>query len=141
MRFDRARCREIREALDGNLQPLSKRLGLAIRVGSATFTSNNIRFKLEVFANGEAGSPEADAFRIYCSRYGLQPEDLNKPFNWGGKQYVLTGCKPRSTRFPLLGRSPDGKVFKFPADIAGTIRPGARFLIAGCRQARERECG
>ena len=141
MSFDRARCREIRDALDEVVQPLAQRLGLTIRLGSASFTSGTIRFKLEVIEDAETGSPEAEDFRIYCSRYGLEVEDLNKPFTWGGKQYVLIGCKPRSTRFPLLGRSPDGKVFKFPADIAGTIRPGAKPMMPGYRQPREREFG
>ena len=141
MSFDRPRCREIRDALDEVIQPLSQRLGLTIRLGTASFTSNNIRFKLEVFEDSETGTPEADAFRVYCSRYGLQPEDLNKPFAWGGKQYALIGCKPRSTRFPLLGRGPDGKVFKFPADIARAIRPDAQSLDSLFRRSRERERG
>jgi hypothetical protein len=106
--FDRARCREIHDALDEALQPLGRRLGLTIRLGGGSFTAGNIRRN--------------------CLRYGLQAEDLNKTFTWGGREFVLVGCSPRASRFPLLGRSSDGKVFKFPADIAGVIRPGARPL-------------
>jgi hypothetical protein len=109
-------------------------LEVTVRLGSASFTSGSIRFRLEVFEDAEKGSPEAEDFHACCVRYGLQGEDLNKTFTWGGKQYVLIGCKPRSTRFPLLGRGPDGKVFKFPVDIVGTIRPGARPLVPGFRQ-------
>jgi hypothetical protein len=141
MNFNRARCREIRDALDEAVQPLGKRLGVTIRLGGATFTSGNIRFKLEVFGDANVGNPEAEDFRVYCSRYGLQVEDLNKSFAWAGKQYVLIGCKPRSSRFPLLGRSPDGKVFKFPVDIASAIRPGAQPLMLSRRQSRDREFG
>ncbi len=139
MSFDRARCREIREALDGAVQPLAQRLGLAMRIGSATFTPGNIRFKLEIFADSETGSPEAEDFRLYCSRYGLEAEDLNKAFDWGGKQFVLIGCKPRSSRFPLLARGADGRVFKFPTDIASSIRPGANPPFSGRRRRHERE--
>ena len=139
MSFDRVRCREIHDSLDEALQAVGKRLGVTVRLGGATFTSRNIRFKLEIFENADTDSPEAEDFHTYCARYGLQPEDLGKTFTWGGKQYVLVGCKPRSTRFPLLGRDPDGKVFKFPIDIAGNIRPGARPLVSGHRRFRDEE--
>ena len=75
MSFDRAQCREIRDALDEAVQPLGQRLGLTIRLGGATFTAGNIRFKLEVFKDAETGSPEAEDFRLYCSRYGLKVQD------------------------------------------------------------------
>ncbi|MGA2067061.1 MAG: hypothetical protein ABSG86_18935 [Thermoguttaceae bacterium] len=131
MSFDRARCREIHDILDQALRPVGERLGMIVRLGSARFTADNICFKLDVFENARTGSPEAADFPFYCIRYGLEPEDLGKTFTWGGKQYELIGCKPRSTRFPLLGRNLEGKVFKFPLDIVGMIRPGAKALVPG----------
>jgi hypothetical protein len=71
----------------------------------------------------------------------LQAEDLNKTFTSGGKQFVLVGCKPRATRFPLLGRGTDGKTYKFPVDIADAIRPGARRAGNFRSQSREMEVG
>jgi hypothetical protein len=141
MSFDRTRCRQVGTALDEALKPLGERLGLTIRLGSASFTSGNIRFQLNVFEDAITGSPEAEDFRICCSHYGLQAEDLNKTFTWGGKQYVLVGCKPRATRFPLLGRGTDGKMYKFPVDIADAIRPGARRAGNFRSQSREAEIG
>lgn len=123
MKFDRTRVREIHQALAGVLKPLAEQLSLEIRLGGARYTAQDIQFKIEVFAP-DSGGPEAEQFRFYCRRYGLAPEDLGKEFTWGGRPFTLVGCKPRSTRFPLLGRSADGKTYKFPVDVAKLIRPG-----------------
>jgi hypothetical protein len=125
MKFDRAEVHNIREALETALTPLGKQLGLGIRVGSATYTPRDIRFKVEVFSP-DAASPAVEQFRVVCHRFGLEPEDLGKGFTWAGRYYTLVGCRRRSTRFPLIGRAEDGKDYKFPADVARLIRPRAR---------------
>ena len=135
MKFDRTRVREIHTALEAALTPLAEQLSLEIRVGGARYTAQDIRFNIEVFSPG-SGGPEAEQFRVYCRRYGLEPEDLGKEFTWGGRPFTLIGCKPRSTRFPLLGRSADGKTYKFPADVAKLIRPGT---VAPARGALPRQ--
>jgi hypothetical protein len=123
MNFDRKRVREVHQALEDALKPLAEQLRLEIRVGGARYTAQDIRFHVEVFSPG-SGGPEAEQFRVYCRRYGLEPEDLGKEFTWGGRPFTLIGCKPRSTRFPLLGRSADGKTYNFAVNVAKLIRPG-----------------
>lgn len=117
--FDRAKVRDVRERLTQSLEQTAKVMGVAIKVGRATFSDNNITFKVEVAAIGEDGevqSREAENFKLYAYRYGLKPEDLGKTFQYGRREYTIVGCSPRSYRFPILVKREDGVTVKVPGD-------------------------
>ena len=45
----------------------------------------------------------------------LNPNALGRIINLNGQQFVFLGMKPRSTKYPFLGRSThDGKTYKLP---------------------------
>ena len=124
--FSRELVKEIREKINTNLQSLSKELGMSIDVGNASFTENNIRFKLEVakVSNGTAVTQEVEQWNQYARMYGLDSTALGKIFTYGGKQFKITGLSTRRGRFPILAdRVPDGKKFKFPLEVAQSSFP------------------
>ena len=118
--FDRTNLRMIREMIDQELADLGERLGVSIKAGSASFTSNNATYKLQIATISEEGeicTKEAEDFKLYCFRWGLAPDDLGREFNFRGNTYTITGAKPRSYQYPILAtRGYDGKSFKFAVD-------------------------
>ena len=119
MSLTRADVRALRDRLEAALAGFGD--DVQVTVGSATYSPNNATFKVELAAvgeDGEAVTKEAEDFQRYCRIYGLRPEDLNREFEYGGTRYKLIGCKPRSTKFPLLAENVgSGKVYKLPAAV------------------------
>lgn len=59
---------------------------------------------------------EQDAFALYASTFGLTADDFGRMFKFRKRLYKITGCRPKSFKYPILGsRIPDGKTFKFQA--------------------------
>ena len=97
--INRAACNLLCETIEENLAEIATKLGVRIRVGSGSFDSGQVTFKIEcaLIANGEVQSKEATDFKTYASRYGLKAEDLGREFtDFSGKRFKIVGCKPRS---------------------------------------------
>jgi len=106
----------LRAELESAIKVVGDKLGLKMETGSITYSGSNATIKVlasTVNADGSVNEKEADDFRTYASCYGLGADDLGKTFTAGGTPYTLVGCKPRSTKYPLLGERADGKRFKF----------------------------
>jgi len=114
----------LRTELESALTVVGDKLGLNMETGRITYSGNNATIK--VFAStlnedGSANEKIADDFRAYCGRYGLKPEHLGKTFTSRGTRYTLVGCKPRATKYPLIGERADGQRFKFtPETVSRT---------------------
>lgn len=126
--IDRPKVRQLRERMQAVLEPLGRELAVKFTVGSATFTPDNVRFKVEaaaVQANGEVVDQAAADFKRLASIYGLKPEYLGREFASGGRRFVIIGLKPRGRRYPILGRCQQtGKTFKFSSGVVSSaLRP------------------
>ena len=107
----------IRPLVDAALNQLGETLGIKFHAGNCSFSIKDFTFKL----NGRL--PDSDGEFIPKTHqdfknnahfnYGLEPEDLGAEFEVDGTTYVIDGCKPRSTKYGILGKRADGKVFKF----------------------------
>jgi hypothetical protein len=122
MEFTRSTVRALQEKLEIALKELGEAEGVEFNLGNRTrFSATQCSIKLECSAvggDGTVSSKVAEDFKIYCHRYNLVPENLGDTFTFQGKPYKITGCKPQSSKFPILGERSDGKVFKFrPTDV------------------------
>jgi len=130
--IDRHACRLLKAKLQAalDLDNLGfKELGVDVQVGSARFSSSSATFKVEVSivaADGTVETKTVSDFKRCAQLWGLQPDDFGRTFRSRGIAYEICGGKPGSYKYPILGkRVPDGKVFKFPADVVrdGIIQP------------------
>lgn len=64
-----------------------------------------------------SASAARKAWDIDCWRFDLTPKQFGSVFSFQQKKYTVVGLKPRSTRFPILGRNEAGKTYKFPAEV------------------------
>lgn len=119
-RFDSATCRDVSSRIEAALAPLAKELGIQISAKGGRFSSESYTVKVEcatVSEDGNVMTDEAQSFRAYAFSYGLSADDLFTTFVRNGSTWTLVGCKPRSTKWPLLCRDEsNGKVYKLPAD-------------------------
>jgi len=120
--MDRVKADRIRNKLDEVLalvaDDLKEELGVTVALRNGSYNSANITFKLEcaeINADGVAQTKEVSDFRRYAYRLGLDPKDLGREFRAGGQLFEICGLKPRSRRYPILGKNKAGKVYKFAA--------------------------
>jgi hypothetical protein len=103
------------------LLELAMKLNVNIKAGKIKYTSNSFNLDMQVTkidVNGK--SFECAEFEKHCVWYGLQPEDFNKSFWHRGKKYTICGLKPKNRKLPILAKSEEGTVYKFPEDVVKT---------------------
>ena len=129
-RFDRPQVRETRQDLQTALDALADEHDIVIEVDGGRFNATSVTYKVSCMVKDEGAAvrPEAEDFKRYAVGWGLSPDDLGREFESRGTIYVITGAKPRSTRYPILAdRKGDGKSYKFPVF---TVKQGLREKVA-----------
>jgi len=133
--LDKAKVRELRIKLQAHLDSFGDD-EYQVQVGGASFSDNNVRFKVDVNAVGEDGnavSREAEDFRLYADRWGLRPEDLGREFtrDRDNETFKIVGGKPRSRKYPIIARNVrTGKEYKF--DVSAIKRYLAPVASPAC---------
>lgn len=118
--INRTNLGQLRVSIQSVLAAVAEEYDVKITVGNANYTGRNATIKIEVATvgdDGEVNTKEAMDFRAYASRYGMVPSDLGRSFRNNGYSWTITGCKPRSPRYPIIAERVDGKRFKFSASL------------------------
>ena len=100
---------------------------LKAHVGNASFTDNNVTFKIElstIAENGDVLNKASEDFKLFAGVYGMKPEDFGKSFKANGHTYTICGLKPRSDKYPIIAQREDGKKFKFGDDYTKIMIKG-----------------
>lgn len=112
-KIDRDVCKDIRSELDSELASIGERLGLSLRMGGGSFSSDSATFKLEVELLSETGRPISKE-ETYLNQ---NHEFLGIPKDWlgaklkdprTGKLYYLRGYKSRAPKRPFIIETVDG---------------------------------
>ena len=130
MTLTRETLKALRADIDNALAAVAEKHGVSFDLGRCTYQTNNATFKLGVATIGDDGavnSPEADAFKANAQWCGLKSEDLGAEFVTRQGRYTISGAKPRSPKYPILGTEVGtGKCYKF----------GASTVVDGLAKAR-----
>jgi hypothetical protein len=128
-KMDKQRAIQISAEIEKILQAAQDsllELGISVKVGRMTYRESTATLKLEigeVRENGEATTKEAEAFRVYCYRYGLEPEDRGNEIIERGQRFRLEGINPKAKKFPFIARNlDDGKLYRFSSFMANAFR-------------------
>jgi len=118
--MDRQKAKNLRVALQSILDEAKDKieaLGVSASLGNASYSSSDCTFKLELADIGEDGvalTKEVSDFQNNAVFYDLKADDLGKEFYSNGSRFKITGCKPRSRKYPILGENTlTGKIYKF----------------------------
>ena len=115
------KIQEMRKDIDEALKAVAEKHNCTIHAGSANYTSESFNIKLEVVENSSDGSTvtkEELDWKANASLFGLDVDLLGKTVKIQGKDYEIVGLKPRSRKYPVLGKDlSNGKTYKFPAEF------------------------
>jgi hypothetical protein len=116
--FDRNTVKNLRSDIDSALAILSKKYGIEISAGNASFTASNVTYKVQAAvkaSNGVTMTKEATDFGLYANRV-LPGFKVGQSIDLQGKQYVITGWKARAQKNPVQV-SRDGRSYRVSAEM------------------------
>jgi len=111
----------IRKDIDDALKVVADKYGITFRLGRISYTSAEFSTKLECVCNDGVDVKDGEDLMAKkewdrnCWKWNLKPEDFGKGFNFQGTDYTICGCKPKSSKYPILGKSEkNGRTYKLP---------------------------
>jgi hypothetical protein len=115
--FDRTNLRLLRDDVESALNAVADKYGIDLRLGTGRFASENVTFRLEgsvVRAEGVV-TREAAEFSQYADLFALEASDLGRTFQYRGQRYEIVGARLSNSKYPVLAKNRNGKVYKFTA--------------------------
>ena len=108
--FNRNNIKALRIEMDEALQTISKKYGIQIETGNASFSGNEVTFKVKANAvgtNGTVITKEAEMFKRIKNIKGLGHLSVGDTIRIQGNAYTLTGFNNRAPKSPI--QFTDGK--------------------------------
>lgn len=128
-KFDRTTVRKILAECEEALRPIAEEYGLTLDRKGRTYYADSlpVMYQFLVTEKDEDGNvltAEAKDFQKYAPMHGLDADDLHREFVSGGDKFRITGFKPRSRKYPILGENVrTGKTYKFTLE---TVKAGLK---------------
>jgi len=115
--FDRQSLRALRVDLDQAMATIASKYGIQLSAGNISFTSETATIKVQagVVKNGTVVTKEAKDFDRYKSLVGLGSLNVGDSINIQGKEYTISGYKPRSKNAVTVQR--EGRGYKVSVDM------------------------
>ncbi len=108
-------ARDIDADIKAAVASVETKWGVNIKVGGGSYTSDSFTTKLKVSLSGvDMAKKEWDRYAFRC---GLEDEQYGTTFQYSGITYVVAGLRPKAKKHPIIGTSPCGKRYTFPASI------------------------
>ena len=103
--------RNLRVEINAALVPIGQKFGVKLDAGNASFTADNINFKLLALAIGEGGevvTPEKTDLARYGPMDGIPAEYLaGRDFLVNGERVVLVGYRVKAREKPYIVQAVD----------------------------------
>lgn len=123
-KFDRPALRKFRTDFEKAVETFSKKTGVVMKLGGASYNDSSVTYKLEVVIapDGDMSAQEAigrKSLDLEGAFFGLKAEDYGRTWkSWDGETYKLVGIKSSRPKYPVSGVNViTGKGFKFGEDI------------------------
>ena len=116
-----SKLKQIRTSMINALSNVEEEHNMQFDIGNISYTNTTFKVTLQaaIAEEGQVANLAKTEWDRYCSQYGFTKNDYGEPFETdSGKHCTISGIKPRSTKYPILGKcEEDGKEYKFPAKV------------------------
>jgi len=116
----RDQAKKIHEAINTALQGIKIPGVYFTPVNSVSYGAGRVTARIEARMAAAAtegglsqGEIEEMEFARHAAKFGLQATDYNRSFLVNGSSYKLCGIKPKSYKYPFIGKSQRGARYKF----------------------------
>jgi hypothetical protein len=102
--FNKSNIKALRVDLNEAMQSLSDKYGVKIHAGNASFSSNEVTFKVHLNVlneNGLALTKKAEHFELMKDGVGLGHLSIGDSVKLSGDSYILSGWNNRASKFQI----------------------------------------
>ena len=103
--FNKGNLKALRTELDALHKALEKKYGIELKVGNASYSNNEVTFKLKantISANGTVVTKEALNWPLYADLNGVGHFNVGDKVNLNGSIYEITGWNTRARKSPVM---------------------------------------
>ena len=116
--IDRQTLDNFRQDFEKAMETLKKQYGFIIDLCNITYSATSFYGKLEVHEGDSRDDLNEQGFKAYCKMYGLDYDDYDRRFTYGGKDHIIIGIRPSKRKYPIsCPQVQDGKSYAFTADM------------------------
>ena len=123
MQIDRKNWKVLADEMEAAIKPLLEKHGLVCSQVTGSYGHTIGHFKLEIQQTAEASNDgkmqDQRDFELLARRFGLEPEwfGVTVPLSplTSDQTATITGLKPRSSKYPVLGTDEHGRKLKYTA--------------------------
>ena len=116
--FDRQTLRALRVDLDAAMASIATKYGIQLNAGNISYTAETATIKVQagvINKSGQVVTKDAQAFNKYKRLVGLGNLNVGDVINIQGKEYTISGYKPRSKNAVIVQR--DGRGYKVSVEM------------------------
>ena len=125
--FNKGNLKALRAELDALHAALEKKYGIELKVGNASYSDNEVTFKLKAntkSANGTVVTKEALNWPLYADLNGVGHFSVGDKVNLNGSIYEITGWNTRARKSPVMIKDTNtGASYKCPASTISHKEP------------------
>jgi hypothetical protein len=117
MEFNKQNLKSFRTEMEDALGKVGKKYGVTFNIGNIRFTSDTFSTTVKCYGTATKSDTGKLEWDKSCFMFGFEKTDFNKMFTMTGKKYQIVGIRPRSFKYPIVGKEIGGtKSFKFNAE-------------------------
>ena len=121
--FDREGAHGLTKRITAAVEAVCGEAGVRVELEANRFDPTTLRCTFAVRREGvDDEAEEREAFARECAFFLFSADAYGKDFEWNGKRFILCGIKPRSPKYPIIGRDATGRRFKFPLAAVEHLR-------------------
>lgn len=113
--FNKANLQVLRTEIDNALKAVENQFGIKLHAGNASFSGNEVTFKLKGNTIGEGGTVitrEATNWDRHRGLHGMDHLSVGDQITIQGKSYTLTGYNTRAKKAPVEFKDSRGNNYK-----------------------------
>jgi hypothetical protein len=118
--FDKPSIKAIRVSINDAMKKVEEEYGIKISAGNASFSNNEVTFKLKANVIGDGGvvqTREAQAWDIYASQHGLSHLAVGDTIELMGKSFTISGYNTRARKSPINIVDMNGRHYKCSVEM------------------------
>jgi hypothetical protein len=116
--FTRPVVKNLREAIKNALSNVEAEYDITLDFNSISFRDDQFSTRLVARVGGDTSEHAKKDWDANCALFGFKPEDFGKTCIIQGQKFTISGIKPRSRKYPILGTDVNGKTYKLPTTIS-----------------------
>ena len=113
--FNKANLQSLRTEIDNALKAVENQFGIKLHAGNASFSGNEVTFKLKGNTISEGGTVitrEATNWDRHRGLHGMDHLSVGDQIKIQGKNYILTGFNTRARKAPINFKDLRGNGYK-----------------------------